>query len=281
MLNPWLERRTMHYAHRGGALEAPSSTVFAMDRAVELGVPGLELDLHRSKDGVIVVLHDNEVDRTTSGDGRVSDLNFDEIVKLDNGYWFVPDSDEYASVGRPSADYIYRGRWPDDRRFGVATFREVLERYPDTIVNVDIKAAPANSEPYETQVVDEIVRAKAQGRVIVASFRDSSLFAVRKSSPDIYTSAGPGEISEFYFALISDFNHAVAIAKASPYVAFQIPHFYGEIELATKDFIDAAHEGGKAVHVWTVNELDEMELLVKRGVDGLITDRPSLLKELS
>ncbi|MDA8277316.1 MAG: glycerophosphodiester phosphodiesterase [Actinomycetota bacterium] len=279
MTNPWLERREMYYAHRGGALEAPSSTLFAMDRAVELGLPGLELDLHCTKDGVIVVLHDNEVDRTTSGDGRASDLNFEEIVGLDNAYWFVPGANEYASVGRHGSEYAYRGKWPKDPRFGVATFREVLARYPNTIVNVDIKAAPANAEPYESRVVEEILDARAQERVIVASFRDSSLFAVRKLSAEIFTSAGPGEISEFYFALISDFKQAVAIAKASPYIAFQIPHFYGEIELATKEFVDAAHEGGKAVHVWTINEKEEMELLIDRGVDGLITDRPSLLRE--
>ncbi|MDA8197191.1 MAG: glycerophosphodiester phosphodiesterase [Actinomycetota bacterium] len=280
MINPWLERRSMHYAHRGGALEAPSSTLFAMDRAVELGIPGLELDLHCSKDGVIVVLHDNEVDRTTPGDGKVSELGIRELSVLDNAYWFVPDSGEYCSVGRRSSEYLYRGRWPLDRRFGVATFREVLERYPNTIINVDIKAAPANSEPYEAQVVSEILGAGAKDRVIVASFRDSSLFAVRKINPEVFTSAGPGEISEFYFALITDFKQAVAIANASPYVAFQIPRFYGEIELATEEFIEAAHEGGKAVHVWTINERDEMDLLIERGADGLITDRPSLLKEL-
>ncbi len=280
MKNPWLELRSMHYAHRGGALEAPSSTLFAMDRSVDLGLPGLELDLHRTRDGVIVVLHDNEVDRTTSGDGRVSDLDFGEIASLDNAYWFVPDSNEYTSVGRPLSDYAYRGMWPQDRRFGVATFREVLQRYSNTIVNVDIKAPPANAEPYEAQVVEEIIAAGAQDRVIVASFRDSSLFAVRKLSSEIYTSAGPGEISEFYFALINDYKQAVTLAKASPYVALQIPHYYGEIELATEEFVEAAHEGGKAVHVWTVNEQEEMEVLIGRGVDGIITDRPSLLKSL-
>lgn len=281
MKNPWLERRSMHYAHRGGALEAPSSTLFAMDRSVDIGLPGLELDLHRTRDGVIVVLHDNEVDRTSSGEGRVSDLDFDEIASLDNAYWFVPGSNEYASVGRPLSEYAYRGLWPQDRRFGVVTFREVLQRYSDTVVNVDIKAPPANSEPYEAQVIEEIIAAGAQDRVIIASFRDSSLFAVRKLSSEIYTSAGPGEISEFYFALKTDFEQAVALAKASPYVALQIPNYYGEIELATEEFVEAAHEGGKAVHVWTVNEKEEMEALIGRGVDGIITDRPSLLMSIT
>lgn len=280
MANKWLEQRVIGYAHQGGAFEAPASTFYAMDNAIKLGMTGLELDIHRSADGVLIVMHDESVDRTSSGEGRVSDLTWEELSALDNSYWFVPDSMEANSVGHPPKDYVYRGLAPENPEFGIARFSEILERYKDVYINVDIKQASPNSLPYETQVVDEIVAGGAIDRVMVASFRDSSLFAVRKYNSEISTSAGPGEVSEFYFALLNSFKSAVAVALAVPYVAFQIPHFYGEIELATKEFIDAAHAADKAVHVWTINDPAEIELLLERGADGIISDCPSVVSKV-
>ncbi len=277
MPNDWLAKRVISYAHEGGALEGPASTMFAMSKAVAAGVVGLELDVHRSADGVLVVMHDESVDRTSSAEGRVANLTWDELAQLDNAYWFVPESGEVTSVGLAWDRYLYRGRAPKERAFGVVRFVEVLEAFPEAIINVDIKEALPNADPYEQQVIDEVRAMGATDRVMVASFRDSSLFAVRKYDADIATSAGPGEVSEFYFALVNSMESAIAMAKAAPYVAFQIPRYYGEIELPTEHFIDAAHQAGKAVHVWTVNDPKEMELLLDRGVDGIISDRPSVL----
>ena len=248
-----------------------------MSRALEAGLGGLELDLHRTRDGVLVVMHDESIDRTSSGEGLVAQLDWEELSELDNAYWFVPGSGEAATVGAGAASYAYRGLAPRDPAFGIVRFSEVLRMFPSAIVNVDIKQAPPNAEPYEGQVVEEILAAGAQDRVMVASFRDSSLFSVRKNNPSIATSAGPGEVSEFYFALVADPDLAVDVAKSAPYVAFQIPRFYGEIELATEAFMEAAHAAGKAVHVWTVNDERDMEALVKRGADGIVSDRPSVL----
>ena len=280
MSRDWLSRRVIGYAHQGGALEGPSSTLWAMSRALEAGLGGLELDLHRTRDGVLVVMHDESVDRTSSGEGLVAQLTWEELSELDNAYWFVPGSGEATTVGAVTESYAYRGRAPGDRAFGIARFSEVLELFPNAIINVDIKQAPPNAEPYEAQVVEEILAAGAQDRVMVASFRDSSLFAVRKLNASIATSAGPGEVSEFYFALVSSPASAVAMAKALPFVAFQIPRYYGEIELATEEFMEAAHQAGKAVHVWTVNDEREMKALVKRGADGIVSDRPSVLSSV-
>ncbi len=268
------------YAHQGGALEGPSSTLWAMSRALEAGLGGLELDLHRTRDGVLVVMHDESIDRTSSGEGLVAQLTWQELSELDNAYWYVPGSGEATTVGAGTKSYTYRGRAPRDPAFGVVRFSEVLRAFPTAIVNVDIKQAPPNAEPYEGQVVEEILAARAEDRVMVASFRDSSLFSVRKYNPSVATSAGPGEVSEFYFALATDPDSAVEVAKSAPYVAFQIPRFYGEIELATEEFMEAAHAAGKAVHVWTVNDEREMEVLVKRGADGIVSDRPSVLSSV-
>ena len=280
MPNEWLAKRVLGYAHQGGALEAPASTLFAMSAALDAGIVGLELDLRRSADGVLVVMHDESVDRTSSGEGRVATLTWDELSELDNAYWFAPDSGEVSSVGLTRERYCYRGLGPSDKAFGVARFSDVVRAFPYAVINVDIKEALPNAEPYEGQVVEEILEADAVNRVMVASFRDSSLFAVRKLHGAIATSAGPGEISEFYFALAHSVSSAISLAAAAPYVAFQIPRFYGEIELPTRQFVEAAHLAGKAVHVWTVNDVAEMELLLDRGVDGLISDRPGILADV-
>ncbi len=279
MPNEWLAKRVLGYAHQGGALEAPASTLFAMSAALDAGIVGLELDVRRSADGVLVVMHDESVDRTSSGEGRVATLSWDELAQLDNAYWFAQDSGEVSSAGLSPESYRYRGLGPSDRAFGVARFSEVLRSFPSAVINVDIKEALPNAEPYEGQVIEEILEAEAENRVMVASFRDSSLFSVRNLRASIATSAGPGEISEFYFALAHSMSAAISLAAAAPYVAFQIPRFYGEIELPTRQFIEAAHLAGKAVHVWTVNDLGEMQLLLDRGVVGLISDRPSVLAD--
>src|SRR5687768_9453981 len=90
--NPWLERRVLNWAHQGGAKEAPSSTLFALRQAVANGADALELDVHMTKDGVLVVCHDATVDRTTNATGAIAELTLDDVKRLDNAYWFVPGS---------------------------------------------------------------------------------------------------------------------------------------------------------------------------------------------
>src|ERR1700687_756037 len=105
--NPWLDRRVLNYAHQGGAREAPSSTLFALHRAVAAGADALELDVHDTADGHLVVCHDETVDRTTDGKGPIADLTLADLQSLDNAYWWVPG--EVVAHGRPDADYPLRG----------------------------------------------------------------------------------------------------------------------------------------------------------------------------
>ena len=123
--NPWLERRVIAYAHQGGAKEAPSSTLYAMRRALVNGATGLELDVHATSDGQLVVCHDSTLGRTTNATGEIAGLALDEVRRRDNAYWFVPG--EGATRGRPVGDYALRGRAPDDRELCVATLSEVIE----------------------------------------------------------------------------------------------------------------------------------------------------------
>ena len=148
--NPWLERRVIAYAHQGGAWEAPSSTLFAIRRALETGATGIELDVHATADRQLVVCHDATVDRTTDGHGAIHALTLAELQELDNAHWFVPGDD--VTVGLDPDAYPYRGRAPGDADFGVATLSDVLdlvEDHPGVALNLDIKQTAPAVEPYE------------------------------------------------------------------------------------------------------------------------------------
>src|SRR5262245_18355643 len=128
MTNRWVGRRVLNYAHQGGAREAPSSTLFAMRQAVAGGADALELDVHATADGELVVCHDATVDRTTSASGAIADLTLAALGDIDIAYWFVPG--EVVAPGRADAEYVHRGKAPADHEFGLATLREVLEAFP-------------------------------------------------------------------------------------------------------------------------------------------------------
>ena len=138
----WLERRVIVYAHQGGAWESPSSTLHAIRHALAAGATAIELDVHATADHELVVCHDATVDRTTEASGAIVSFTLEELRRLDFSYWWIPGAD--VTPGRPAEEYPFRGRAPEDRSFGIATLREVLEEFPGVVLNLDIKqTAPA------------------------------------------------------------------------------------------------------------------------------------------
>jgi glycerophosphoryl diester phosphodiesterase len=268
--SPWPDRRVIAYAHQGGAWEAPSSTLHAIAAAVEAGATGIELDVHAAADGQLVVCHDPTVDRTTDRAGRIADLPFDVLRTLDNAYWWAPGSD--VSPGLEPDRYPFRGRAPDDRRFRIALLEEVLEEFPGVVLNLDIKQTAPLVEPYEQALAAMLRRFRRVDDVIVASFIDSATDSFSSFAPEVPTSAGT--------AAVAGFLQSVRAGEAPApmrHVALQVPASYGEVVLVDQPFVDAAHEQGLAVHVWTIEEEPEMERLCRLGVDGIITDRPTAL----
>ena len=114
----WLERRVIAYAHQGGAWESPSSTLHAIDHALEAGATGVELDVHATADGELVVCHDATVDRTTAGQGTMASFPLAQLRAMDFSYWWIPGAD--VTPGRPDAEYPFRGRAPGDPAFSIA-----------------------------------------------------------------------------------------------------------------------------------------------------------------
>lgn len=273
--NPWLERRVLAYAHQGGEIEEPSSTLFAIDRALEIGMTGIELDVHATKDGVLVVGHDATVDRTTDGSGAIASLTIDEVKSLDAAYWFVP------GVGTPhdraSDDYPYRGRASSDECFRIATLDEVLDRLPGVVLNLDIKQTAPDVVAYEPRLAETLTSYGRSDVVIVASFSDLAIRRFSELAPDVATAPGQVEITSFVQAVIRDERPDEAIARHS---AIQLPPRFSGIELVTEQLVAVAHELGLAVHVWTVDDPAEMERLCALGVDGIMTDRPSVLSSV-
>jgi glycerophosphoryl diester phosphodiesterase len=268
--NPWPERRVIAYAHQGGAWEAPSSTLHAIRAALEVGATGIELDVHATKDGRLVVCHDATVDRTTDGEGAIAALTWEELRGLDNAYWWAPGAD--VTPGLEPDAYPYRGRAPADRDFRIALLEEVLEEFPGVVLNLDIKQTAPVVEPYEEKLARTLARYGHSDDVIVASFLDSATDAFSEFAPEVPTSAGTLAVAAFY--------QAVQAGEPPPptrHVALQVPARYGEIVLVDGAFVETAHAHGLAVHVWTIEEESEMEELCALGVDGIITDRPTAL----
>lgn len=269
--HPWLERRILNYGHQGGSREAPSSTLHAFERAVANGADALEMDVHRTADGVLVVCHDASVDRTTDGTGAIADLTLSQLLELDNAYWWAPGHDAIHDL--PEDGYPLRGRAPAEQALRVATLAEVLAAHPDIPLNFDIKQTAPEVAPYEAELAGMLADFGRVDDVIVASFHDAALAAFRAVAPHVPTS----------FALQEAFDAVMAIRAGRPVertagqVALQLPHRFGDELVVDATLVAGAHAQGIAVHVWTVDDPADMAQLVEIGVDGIMTDVPSVL----
>jgi glycerophosphoryl diester phosphodiesterase len=244
------------FAHRGGGGLWPQNTLYAFERAVEQGVDVLELDIHATKDGELVVIHDPVVDETTGGVGAVKDFRLVDLKNLDAGYCWTKDGNSYP----------FRGHG-----IKIPTLSEVFEAFPDIRINIDIK--PGNPGVV-APLAEMLGRYNREQQVMVGSFHERQLALFRKICPKTATAATPGETRLFYVA--STFFRLGSIYNP-PAAAFQIPEYAGRLQVVTPRFIKAAHAHGIQVHVWTVDEVADMERLIAWGVDGLISDYPDRL----
>jgi glycerophosphoryl diester phosphodiesterase len=255
--HPFLGERTpVAIAHRGGADEAPENTLEAFGAAVALGYRYLETDAHASRDGVVVAFHDPRLDAHTDRQGEIAQLTIAEIEAADAGWAFSPDG------GR---SFPYR-----DRGVRVPRLEELLLRWPQAHVNIDPKS-DASVEP----LVALIDRLGAWERVCVGSFSDRRLRRVRALSRGrACTSMGPRAV-----AIARALSVAGRVARQGA-ECIQVPIHSGRIRIVSRRFVSAAHRAGLRVHVWTINERSTMHELLDLGVDGIMTDRPRLLRDV-
>jgi len=268
----WTERRVIAFAHQGGSFEGPSSTLAAIEHALDVGASAIELDVHATRDRHVVVCHDETVDRTTNQHGEIADLTLVELREMDNAYWWIEG--ETVTPGRDDGQYLLRGRAPKDRRYGIVTLEEVATAFPGVLLNLDLKRTAPDVEAYEALLAEELRRLEITDSVMVASFHDDAIQRFRSVAPGVATSAATNEVAAFFFSL-SDASPVVP-----PVAAFQVPASFSGIDVVTESFVAAAHRADAAVHVWTINDEHEMSRLLDLGVDGLVSDRPSLLGSL-
>lgn len=244
--------RPLILAHRGGRALGPENTIPAFDLGLAAGADGLELDVHVSADDVAVVCHDATLDRTTDATGPIAARTAAELAALDATRRYGVD-----------LEHVWTGP-----RAGIPTLEEVLRRYPDVPVVIEMKAASRRA----AEAVVRAVRATgAVGRVCVGSFSRDALRAVRGIAPEIATSASQPETR---WAL---YRSWIGLApRRPPYQAFQVPERAGGHTVVSPRFLRAVHRANLALQVWTVNDPADMRRLLDWGVDGLITDCPDV-----
>lgn len=231
----------------------------AFRQAVEAGAGALELDVHMTRDGEVVVIHDPTVDRTTDGSGAVGAMLLSDLRKLDAGYRFSPDG----------ASYPYRGRG-----LKIPTLAEVFRGFPEAVMNFEIKDRQAG---VEEAVLREVHASGVGGRVLVAAEKHDVMRRFRRvSGGEIPTAASRFEVGVFYF--LSRLRLAWLAFPA--YDALQVPVRHKELEIATRRFMDAAHSLGVRVDVWTIDDPAEMRRLIDLGADGIMSNRPDLLVQV-
>jgi glycerophosphoryl diester phosphodiesterase len=256
-VHPFLvEQGPIAFAHRGGAGEAPENTLAAFEIALTLGYRYLETDVHLTRDGVLVAFHDDRLDRVTDRAGAIAELGIAEVEAADAGHAFSPDG------GRT---FPFRGC-----QLRVPRLEAILGRWPDARVNIDPKS-DACAGPLAT-VLD---RLGAWDRVCVGSFSDRRLRRIRALGRGrACTSMGPQAVA------LARMTTASSVMRRLGADCIQVPLSRGPIPIVTKRFIAAAHRAGLPVHVWTINEEATINELLDLGVDGIMSDRLHLLRDV-
>ena len=245
-------------AHQGGDGLWPGDTMFAFQKAVDLGVDVLEMDLHITKDRVLVLMHDETIDRTTDGSGEIESMTLAELRKLDAGYDWTPDE---------GATYPYRGQG-----ITVPALEEVFQAFPDMRMTIEIKKTTVSM----TASLCRLIRQYGmQDKVLVASFHDEQMRTFRELCPQVATSSARAETTIFVL-LAKGFLGGLYSPK---FHSLEVPEESSGITVMTRTFVTAAHERNLAVEPWTIDDPEQMKLYIEWGVDGIITDRPDLMLE--
>jgi glycerophosphoryl diester phosphodiesterase len=227
----------------------------AFQGAVDLGYRYIETDVHVTRDGVIVIFHDDRLERLTNGSGFVKDWSWDELRKLDAAYRFK------AGQGFPLRM----------RGIGIPSLEEAMTTFPDVMFNIDLK-----QPGIEPLVIDFIREHGFEERVLLASFHDRRIRCCRRFfGSQVATSAGLWESAAVWAC--SRFKKSLKIPAVH---AVQVPVRKGCLTVVDEKMVRAVHGAGMQVHVWTINDPVQMQRLLELGVDGIITDRPDLLNEV-
>ena len=282
--NPWLAKRVLNIAHQGGEDEFPSNTLYAFKRSVKAGADMLELDVGVTKDGKVVVSHDTTLDRTTNGRGTIESHTIAQIRKLDGAYWFSKGDDAYRHDRKRSA-YKLRGIATGKRKppkgytrtdFRVPTLQQVMQAFPRTPINIEIKGRTKAEEEAEyvqnAEVLAGLLKSSERRDLIIASFQQPAIDRFHALAPAIGVAPGIGGAA------------AYLLQGGSPgdgVVAFQLPITYDvgdqTLSVTNAENVARAHRDGYAWHTWLSDDGESpatWRQLIDWCVDGVMTAKP-------
>jgi glycerophosphoryl diester phosphodiesterase len=268
--------RPIVLAHTGGEDQFPASTMFAFGESMKAGVDMLDLNVQLTHDGVLVVHHDDAVDGATNGTGKLADLDYAAIRALDDAYWFTA---ECVCKDRPASAYLYRGMRTGGRPpptgytaddFAVPTLRELIARYPDVPLNIEVKGTGQPAIAAARELISELTELGRLEATVISSFDDEVVDAVRTMAPSIEISPGLGASSGW-------------VLSGTPLPAgqrvLQLPPRYEGVEVLTPDVIARSHAAGYVIWVWpddrSLENASGYAGLLAEGMDGLNINFPA------
>jgi glycerophosphoryl diester phosphodiesterase len=256
--------KVLNIAHRGGRRIRPEHTLVAYDKALEDGADILELDVHETSDGMLIVMHDDTVNRTTDCTGLIKEMTFAELRECDAGYNFSNDGDQ---------TFPYRGMG-----IVVPTMEEVFDRYPDTAFVIEVKQEDPSIVDHFVEVVREY---GVEDKMTGSAFSDNLLGELRAAAPEIPTNMGVNETLVFWGNSFGPLDPGYVPEAEFLQVPPQFDVGDRIVDVLHPGFVPRAHELDMLVHVWTINDEEEMRFIIEMfGVDGIITDDPPLLTEV-
>lgn len=234
-----------NFAHRGFSGKYPENTLLAFEKAIELGVDGIELDVHLSKDNEMVIIHDENVSRTTNGEGFIKDLTYEEISKLD-------------------ASYIYTGQYGFNK---IPTLREYFElvKDKDVITNIELKTNIFEYPGIEQKVWELIQEYHLESKVIISSFNHFSVMRMRKIAPTLEY----GLLSETW--LIDAGNYVNNLG---------IKYYHPIFRNLTDEVVKEIHQYGIKINTYTVNTEEDIKDMISKDINIVISNFPDLVKEI-
>jgi len=257
--HPWYEGlpKPAILAHQGGLKEWPSCTMYAFGQARLAGSDVLDLDLHMTKDGVLVLMHDTTVDRTTDGQGAVAEMTWDELKNLDAAFNFSLDGKK---------TFPYRGQG-----FTIPRLEDVLEAFPDWKFQIEVKEAPLEIAPKLAEVLKEH---QAEHKVLLSCFDEEMTEALREHCPEVAGSATPTEIRNFVLASLVHLEGVIS----PDYTALQVPLSSDGWDLVTPRIVEAAESRGVRVLPWTIDSDAHVDICRQAGTDGFNTNLPTKME---
>ena len=261
--HPLLKRlsKPVTIAHQGGNKVYPDESLLAFTNAINMGIQVIELDIHRTKDGVIVINHDPTIDRLTDGTGLIREMSWLELQQVDGAYNWSLDG----------LTYPYRGKG-----IKILSLIEMMDTFPQQVYDIEIKQ---HDPPLEKDLCDLLRKyGVAADQAIIASFRDETVARFHDICPEVAISLPVNQGTVLYIL------SRIGLERLLPLdaVVAQLPTTFstklGKLELDRR-YIEAFSKGDRQVWVWTVNDSIEMKRLVNMGAHGIITDRPDILMD--